>query len=81
MRQPQRRLLTEMTERNLDALRNDASLARFVMQGRCTGRQLGTGSYGSVEEVARASTLSQTITAGGGRCFTVLSCTHLLCAG
>ena len=40
-----------MTERRLDALRNDANLARFVTQGRRTGRQLGTGSYGSVEEV------------------------------
>ena len=32
-------------------LRNDRNLARFVVEGRATGKQLGTGSYGSVEEV------------------------------
>ena len=36
----------------MEALRNDQNLARFVVEGRATGRQLGTGSYGSVEEVA-----------------------------
>ena len=35
----------------LRALRNDRNLARFVVEGRATGKQLGTGSYGSVEEV------------------------------
>ena len=35
----------------LHALRNDRNLARFVIEGRATGKQLGTGSYGSVEEV------------------------------
>jgi hypothetical protein len=38
-------------ERQLQALRNDRELARFVVEGRATGKQLGTGSYGSVEEV------------------------------
>ena len=35
----------------LRALRNDRNLARFVVEGRANGIQLGTGSYGSVEEV------------------------------
>ena len=35
----------------LRALSNDRTLRRFVMQARSTGRQLGTGSYGTVEEV------------------------------
>ena len=34
------------------ALQNNHQLARFTVQGRATGKQLGTGSYGSVEEVA-----------------------------
>ena len=34
------------------ALQNNHQLARrFTVQGRATGKQLGTGSYGSVEEV------------------------------
>ena len=33
-------------------LRNNQDLARFVIQGEANGRQLGTGSYGSVEEVS-----------------------------
>ena len=33
------------------ALQGDRNFARFVVQGTATGRQLGTGSYGSVEEV------------------------------
>ena len=32
-------------------LRNDQKLARYVIEGRSTGKQLGTGSYGSVQEV------------------------------
>ena len=32
-------------------LRNNQDLARFVVEGEANGRQLGTGSYGSVEEV------------------------------
>ena len=40
-------------ERQLQALRNDRELARFVVEGRATGKQLGTGSYGSVEEVKK----------------------------
>ena len=35
----------------LRALQNNRQLARFIVQGRVTGKQLGTGSYGSVEEV------------------------------
>ena len=42
----------EMAERQhrhrLRALRNDRNLARFVVEGRATGKQLGTDSYGSV---------------------------------
>ena len=37
--------------RRLLVLRDDRQLARFVIEGRATGKQLGTGSYGSVEEV------------------------------
>ena len=32
-------------------LSDDRNLRRFVVQARPTGRQLGTGSYGAVEEV------------------------------
>ena len=35
----------------LIALPNDRNLRRFVVQATPTGRQLGTGSYGAVEEV------------------------------
>ena len=35
----------------LRTLQNNRQLARFVQEGRATGKQLGTGSYGSVEEV------------------------------
>ena len=35
----------------LRALLHNRQLARFVQEGRATGKQLGTGSYGSVEEV------------------------------
>ena len=38
-------------QRRLLVLRDDRQLARFVIEGRATGKQLGTGSYGSVEEV------------------------------
>ena len=47
---------TTMAERpqrqRLRALQNNRQLARFIVQGKATGKQLGTGSYGSVEEVA-----------------------------
>ena len=36
----------------LHALRNNPDIARFVIEGEANGRQLGTGSYGSVEEVS-----------------------------
>ena len=35
----------------LRTLRDNRQLARFIVEGRATGKQLGTGSYGSVEEV------------------------------
>ena len=35
----------------LRALSNDRNLRRFVVQARPNGRRLGTGSYGTVEEV------------------------------
>ena len=38
-------------KQRLRALRNDRQLARFIVEGRPTEKQLGTGSYGSVEEV------------------------------
>ena len=45
-------MATEMAQREqLRSLRNDPGLARFVVEGRATGKQLGSGSYGSVEEV------------------------------
>ena len=40
-----------MAQRRYEALQNDPSIARFVMEGVTTGSQLGIGSYGSVEEV------------------------------
>ena len=36
---------------SLRALSNDSNLRRFVVQATPTGVHLGTGSYGSVEEV------------------------------
>ena len=39
-------------------LRNNPNIAHFVVEGTATGRQLGAGSYGAVEEV--------TMHAGGG---------------
>ena len=45
-------------QRQLRALRNDRNLRRFVVQARPTGRQLGTGSYGTVEEVVAIILLS-----------------------
>ena len=35
----------------LRTLRDNRQLARFVVDGRATGKKLGNGSYGSVEEV------------------------------
>ena len=35
----------------LRALSNDRDLRRFIVQAETTGKNLGTGSYGSVEEV------------------------------
>ena len=45
-------MMAERQQRQrLRALRNNCDIARFTVQGRATGKQLGTGSYGSVEEV------------------------------
>ena len=38
-------------KQRLRSLRHNRQLAPFVLEGRATGKQLGTGSYGSVEEV------------------------------
>ena len=40
-----------MEQRRFQFLRNDPNIAHFVVEGGATGRQLGVGSYGSVEEV------------------------------
>ena len=44
-------------------LRDNQDLARFVIDGEANGRQLGIGSYGSVEEVSlgKATILNSTI--------------------
>ena len=44
------RLMT-MAQRQFETIQNDPNIARFVVEGTTTGRQLGIGSYGSVEEV------------------------------
>ena len=41
----------EVQRQHLQPLRHNHHLARFVVEGRATGEHLGTGSYGSVEEV------------------------------
>ena len=43
--------MAQRQRQRLLALRNDPNLARFVVEGIATGKQLGTGSYGAVEEV------------------------------
>ena len=40
-----------MAQRRFQVIQNDPNIARFVVEGTTTGRQLGIGSYGSVEEV------------------------------
>ena len=51
------RLISSMAHRErqrlpcLRAVHDDPNLAYFVVEGRATGKALGTGSYGSVEEV------------------------------
>ena len=40
-----------MAQRRFQVFQNDPNIARFVVEGTSTGRQLGVGSYGSVEEV------------------------------
>ena len=46
--------MAQRQRQRLRALRNDPNLARFVVEGVTTGKQLGTGSYGAVEEVRRS---------------------------
>ena len=41
----------QQQRQGLRALRDNRDIAKFTVQGRATGKQLGTGSYGSVEEV------------------------------
>ena len=43
--------MAQRQRQRLHALRNDPTLAHFVVEGVTTGRQLGTGCYGTVEEV------------------------------
>ena len=43
--------MADRQARSLRSLRNDRNLARFVVEAIATGSQLGTGSYGTVEEV------------------------------
>ena len=45
--------MAQRQRQRLRTLRNDPNLARFVVEGVPTGKQLGTGSYGTVEEVRR----------------------------
>ena len=40
-----------MAQRRFQFLQNDPNISPFVVEGIATGRQLGVGSYGSVEEV------------------------------
>ena len=47
------KIMAERQQRQrLRTLRDNRQLARYIVEGRATGKQLGTGSYGSVEEVA-----------------------------
>ena len=39
----------------LEILRQNSDLAPFVVEGEFTGRQLGNGYFGSVEEVKRTN--------------------------
>ena len=42
----------QQQRQRLRTLRYNRQLARFVVEGRATGKQLGSGSYGSVEVVS-----------------------------
>ena len=44
--------MAQRQRQHILALRNDRNLTRFRVEGTATGKQLGTGSYGSVEEVS-----------------------------
>ena len=55
-------MMAERQQRQrLRALRNNRDITRFTVQGRATGKQLGTGSYGSVEEVLKINIIVQTV--------------------
>ena len=43
--------MAQRQRQRLLALRNDRNLGPYVQEGTATGKQLGTGSYGSVVEV------------------------------
>ena len=40
-----------LVERRLQGLRNDPRISPLIVKGKSTGKHLGTGSFGSVEEV------------------------------
>ena len=40
-----------MAQSQIFTIESDQNLAHFKIEGTATGKQLGTGSYGSVEEV------------------------------
>ena len=44
-------MLAMAVQRRFSALQNDANIAQYLVEGHFVGRELGTGSYGSVEEV------------------------------
>ena len=48
---------TRMGDQGLHTLRNNPDIARFVIEGEANGRHLGTGSYGSVEEVSKRGSI------------------------
>ena len=54
-------MMAQRQRRRLRDLRNDQNLAQFVLEGTATGKQLGTGSYGSVEEVGNLKIIEKII--------------------
>ena len=55
---PFQSMMAARQPQGLHALRNSPDIARFVIEGEANGRQLGTGSYGSVEEVSLVKVLT-----------------------
>ena len=41
-----------LVHRRLRGLRNDPRISQLIVEGEATGKHLGKGSYGSVEEVS-----------------------------